>query len=276
MAATDRDETKDEPAEIEVPASTAWPLAMAFGTTLLGAGLVTTGFLTLLGVVLLVAGAVGWARAALPAERTVRLTIAPEQQSPVVALPPTTHPRVAEAAHRGRLPLEVYPVTAGIKGGIAGAVAMAIIATAYGLVSHHGIWYPVNLLVAGIYAPALEATTAELNAFHAWELLAGVLIHGVTSLLVGTVYGMLLPMFTRRPIVSGGVVAPLVWSALLYPTIKIINPVLAQRIDWSWFVVSQIGFGLAAGVVVSHSLRIHTRQSETFAERIGLETGGRP
>jgi hypothetical protein len=95
------------------------------------------------------------------------------------------------------------------------------------------------------------------------------IIHGLASLLVGTLYGVLLPIVPRRPILVGGVAAPLAWSALLYPTIGIINPVLEQRINWAWFVASQIGFGLTAGVVVSRSLRIPTPQSEPFAAHIG-------
>jgi hypothetical protein len=91
------------------------------------------------------------------------------------------------------------------------------------------------------------------------------IIHGLGSVLVGTLYGLLLPIVPRRPILVGGVAAPLAWCALLYPTIGIINPVLARRINWGWFIASQIGFGLAAGLVVSHSLRIPTPQSEPFA-----------
>ncbi|MCU1281514.1 MAG: hypothetical protein JWM53_5060 [bacterium] len=262
--------------EIEVPQGTAWPLTMAFGATLMGTGLVTTGLVSELGIVLFVAGAVGWFRAVLPSERVARVSVAPELQPLPAARPPTSHPAIAEAAHRAHLPVETYPVRAGIKGGAVGAVVMAMIAAAYGLISGHGIWYPLNLFVAGFYAPALEATTEQLSAFHGALTLFGLVIHAVTSLLVGTVYGMLLPMFPRRPIVAGGLIAPLVWSAFLYPMMGIINPVLAQRINWGWFIVSQIGFGLAAGVVVSRSLRIPTRQSEPFAERIGLETGRRP
>src|SRR5262249_13009942 len=96
-------------------------------------------------------------------------------------------------------------------------------------------------------------------------LLMAIIIHGLVSLLVGTLYGVLLPIIPRRPILVGGVAAPLAWCALLYPTIGIINPVLAPRIDWGWFIASQIGFGLTAGLVVSHSLRIATPQSGHFA-----------
>ena len=50
------------PVEIEVPASTAWPLVLAFGFTLMFAGLLTSASVSVLGVVLAVAGCVGWFR----------------------------------------------------------------------------------------------------------------------------------------------------------------------------------------------------------------------
>jgi hypothetical protein len=276
MDASETAREEETAATIEAPAPTAWPLTMALGASLVAAGLLTDGLVSLLGAGLFVSGAVGWFGMVLPEERTVALTVVPEAAPRIEPRPPSTHPRIAEAAHRARLPVTTYPVTAGIKGGMVGSVVMALLAAGYGLSSGHGVWYPINLLAAGVNPRALEASTEELRAFHADALLMAIFIHGLTSLLVGTLYGMLLPIFPRRPILVGGVGAPLVWTALLYPTIGIINPTLAQRIDWGWFFLSQVGFGLAAGLVVSRSLRIPTRQSESFAERIGLEGRRRP
>src|SRR5260221_2007297 len=56
------------PVEIEVPASTAWPLVLAFGFTLMFAGLLTSVSVSVLGAVLAVAGCVGWFREVLPRE----------------------------------------------------------------------------------------------------------------------------------------------------------------------------------------------------------------
>src|SRR5271169_6654085 len=63
------------PVEIEVPASTAWPLVLAFGFTLMFAGLLTSASVSALGVVLVVAGCVGWFREVFPHEHeeTVRV-----------------------------------------------------------------------------------------------------------------------------------------------------------------------------------------------------------
>jgi hypothetical protein len=36
----------------------------------------------------------------------------------------------------------------------------------------------------------------------------------------------------------------------------VVNPVLARKVDWPWFVVSQFVFGLAASIVVIRSEKI--------------------
>src|SRR5258708_9534316 len=56
------------PVEIEVPAPTAWPFVLAFGFTLMFAGLLTSESVSALGAVLAVAGCVGWFREVFPHE----------------------------------------------------------------------------------------------------------------------------------------------------------------------------------------------------------------
>ncbi len=57
----------------------------------------------------------------------------------------------------------------------------------------------------------------------------------------------MLPMFASRPIVLGGLVAPVLWSGLLYTILGLLNPLLASHIDWPWFIASQVAFGVVAG-----------------------------
>jgi hypothetical protein len=151
---------------------------------------------------------------------------------------------------------------------------MAMLAMLYGQASQKSIWYPINLLVAGFFPAAINATTAQIAAFHLSALLIAIPIHLITSLLVGLLYGAMLPMFPRRPILLGGLIAPIMWSGLLFTTLDIINPVLNQRISWLWFVLSQVGFGIVAGVVVSRQSRIRTWQGLPFAVRAGIEAPG--
>jgi len=72
----------------------------------------------------------------------------------------------------------------------------------------------------------------------------------------------------------GGFIAPIVWSGLLYTSLGIINPLLDQRIDWKWFVASQIAFGIVAGLVVVRQERVRTRQFMPLAVLAGIEAPG--
>jgi hypothetical protein len=263
-----------EPA-IELPAPTAWPLIIAFGVTLTAAGLVTSGAVGILGLLCVGVGIVGWFRDVLPHEAHVSVRVVEAATPIVTARPEVARLRLAPNLRRAWLPLEIYPVSAGIKGGLAGSVAMAVLAVIYGPLSGTSVWYPINLLAAGFIPDAAQATTtSELSAFHMRLFLTAVPIHMITSLLVGLLYGAMLPVMPRRPILLGGFIAPLFWSGLLYATLNIINPVLYHRIDWLWFVLSQIGFGLVAGLVVSWQERIRTWQAVPLAVRIGVETPG--
>jgi hypothetical protein len=259
--------------KVETPARTAWPIILAFGVALLFAGLVTSASVSILGAVLGIAGCVGWFHDVLPDEKHESISIL-EEPAPVT----TSRPQVSrvewapQELHRARLPLETYPFSAGVKGGLAGSIVMAILAVMFGIVSGHGIWYPINLLSAGFFPERI--TTAQIAVFHWDSLIVATIVHLVSSLLVGLLYGATLPMFSRRPILLGGLIAPVLWSGLLHSVLEVLNPVLNQRIDWFWFVASQIGFGVVAGSVVARQQRIRTWQYLPFAVRAGIETPG--
>ena len=67
--------------EIAVPVSTAWPLILAFGFTLLFAGLLTSASVSVLGAVLAIAGCVGWLREVFPHEHEEVVPVVPEDVS---------------------------------------------------------------------------------------------------------------------------------------------------------------------------------------------------
>jgi len=267
-------ENESSPRSVQLPAPTAWPVVLAFGLTLMAAGLVTTMSISVLGAVFTFAGCVGWFRDVLPHEQHESVSVADEPIPVVTTRREVSRVPIAEDLPRAFLPLETYPISAGIKGGLAGGVAMAVVASAYGLIAYGSVWYPINLLAAVVYAQALEVTTAQMAAFHFSLLVVAIAIHLSTSLLVGVLYGTLLPMFPRRPILLGGFFAPLLWSGLLYTMLEYINPVLSQRINWSWFVASQFAFGIAAGLVVARQQKIRTLQNFPFAVLAGIEAPG--
>jgi hypothetical protein len=257
-----------------MPAPTAWPFVMAFGVATIAAGLVTDVSVTILGGILMIAGVVGWFRAVLPHEAHETLPAVTEVLAVATTRPEVDRIEIAPNVKRAWLPIEIYPVSAGIKGGLAGSVAMALLAMTYGLVSGTSIWYPINLLVAGFFPEAVNASTAQLAAFHLNALLIAIPLHLLVSLMAGLLYGAMLPMLPRHPILLGGVVAPIIWTGLIYEVLDIVNPVLNHRISWFWFALSQLGFGLVAGVVVSRQERVRTGQAMPFAVRAGIEESG--
>jgi hypothetical protein len=262
------------PDAIEMPAPTAWPIVLAFGITLLFAGLVTNAAVSIFGGILAAAGAVGWFRDVLPFEAHEMVTVTAEVPAVTTSRPGVILIAAARELRRAFLPLEIYPVSAGVKGGLAGSVAMAVTAMLYGALSRNGIWYPVNLLAAGFLPPAMTDTVAKLSAFNPNTLLIAATIHLITSLLVGLLYGAMLPMLPRRPALLGGLVAPLMWTGLIHSVLGIVNPVLNQRIDWFWFVASQVAFGVVAGIVVARQERIRTWQRLPLSVRSGMEATG--
>jgi hypothetical protein len=266
--------TGTSPDSVRLPAPTAWPVVLAFGMALVWAGLVTSGAVSVLGAILAVAGCVGWFRQLLPHEQHETVPVKPVEAPIVTERREVARIEIAHELHRARIPLEVYPATAGIKGGLAGSVAMALLAVLYGVVTHGSIWYPINLLASIVYAQSLQMTTAQISAFRIELLLVATVIHLATSVLVGLLYGVMLPMFPRRPILLGGFIAPIMWSGLLYTSLGVINPLLDERIDWPWFVVSQMGFGIVAGLVVVRQARVRTGQYLPFAVRAGIEAPG--
>ena len=262
------------PVEIEVPASTAWPLVLAFGFALMFAGLLTSASVSFLGLVLALAGCVGWFREVFPHEHEETVSVALEEQRVSTERRVVERLPIAPELVRAWLPLETYPISAGIKGGLAGGLAMAVLACAYGLLKMGSIWFPINLLAATVYAQSLRLGPGQLNSFHADSFIIALFLHGLGSIFVGLLYGAMLPMFARRPIVLGGLIAPLLWSGLLYSIMELLNPMLASRVNWYWFMASQIAFGVVAGLVVMQNHRVSTRENVPFLLRAGIEAPG--
>ena len=151
---------------------------------------------------------------------------------------------------------------------------MAILACAYGVLKAGSLWYPINLLAAAVYSQSLKLGPAQLHSFQADSFAIAVGLHLLVSALVGLLYGAMLPMFARHPIVLGGLVGPVLWSGVLYTILGLLNPLLASHIDWPWFIASQVAFGIVAGVVVVRQSPVLTHENLPFAVRAGIEAPG--
>jgi hypothetical protein len=260
---------------IHMPAPTAWPFVLALGVSLIVAGMVTSSYVSLLGLVLTVVSIVGWFRNVLPVEAHEFVEARPDPaqlhsfRSSIEHLP-------VGPMHRKIVPVETFQFTTGLKGGFAGGTAMIVPATLFSLIKYHSLWYAMNLMAAGGFVSWAGQSDQFLAQFHMQGFLAAVAIHTVSSLLVGLLYGAMLPMFPRWPILTAGFIAPLLWTGLLSSVLEIVSPILNERIDWYWFVPSQIAFGLVCGFVVNLQTKVRTPQFQAlpFAVRAGLHGGG--
>jgi len=255
-----------QPSTVEMPRPTIAPLALALGLILTAAGISLGLPFAVVGSIILFVGLSLWVGELLPGrghceEPRASLT---RRAKPVTAeLRAVEHIRPGMPGYRARLPEAVHPVSAGVIGGVIGGVVMPVPALLYGVLSGHGIWYPINLL-AGMVLPGIGAMSlAQLEQFSLTLFVTAVVIHATFAVVFGLLYGVLLPMLPEIPRLAipkalawGGIVFPLLWTAVSFGLMGIVNPVLQARVDWPWFVVSQFVFGAVAAFVVDRSEKI--------------------
>ena len=260
-----------------MPSPTVWPLVFAAGVALVFTGVVSSAI-------------VKHARRSFDAVRRDWLVVRRASRGT---------PRVAARRSRTRKGTRYWPprrynicgsgvsvtacsclskssrILAGLKGGVVGAVAMAGVAMLCGLLSQGSIWYPVNLPAA---AALPDMATAERRAVASIQRArtdpGGDYIHGLTSLMVGVLYAVMLPMFPKAAFWWAGVSSPILWSGLIASTLALVNPALNARIDWRWCVASQLAFGLTGGFVIAKSQSIDVLQHLPLAVRAGIDAPG--
>src|SRR6516164_3785615 len=117
--------------------------------------------------------------------------------------------------------------------------------------------------------------------FHpVWFLAAGGL-YAVLSIGFGEFFVLIMPRFTPMPapIAWGGLVLALLWTGTAYGLMGVVNPMLQERVNWAWFIVSQFVFGVVAAVVVLRSEMVHIppagRRPDRLAGFTAGEEGGR-
>jgi hypothetical protein len=241
-------------------------LVVALGLALLAAGTPFGLAFIIVGALVFLAGLGIWVSQLLPDRGHVIEAFAPVSRRPLAVRPElemVAHLRPGMAGYRARLPEAVHPLSAGIKGGVIGGLVMPVPALLYGMLSGHGIWYPVNLL-AGMVVPGVGAmSTGQLEQFSLALLLTGIVIHATIAVVFGLLYGVLLPMLPEyhplgipKSLAWGGFIFPLLWTAVSYGLMGVANPVLQERVDWPWFILSQFVFGAVAAFVVERSEKI--------------------
>jgi hypothetical protein len=149
-------------------------------------------------------------------------------------------------------------LVAGLLAGICGGAAMAIPAAVWGWATGHGIWYPVNLLTAMIWPKIAQLPAVDLQQFHADWFLIALAMHAAVSIAFGLGLSLISPSLPEIPTAMswGALLMPVLWTAYSYSLMDVVNPLLAHKVNWPWFVASQFVFGLAASIVVVRSEQI--------------------
>lgn len=263
--------SKQNTVKVEIPANTAWPLVSALGMALTFTGFLTSWPIGAIGFILCMIGFIGWFKDCYPRSLEVELEVLPHHVPSKVTTSRTinrSHPH-----HRAKLPIEIHRTPSGIIGGLAGGLAMAFTAVIASMFIHGNPWHPFNIVAATVMH---SLTESDLMTFHLSAFLISIVIQLIASILVGLVYGAILPMLPRHPIILASIVIPFIWSFLLYESMVVLNPVLDNSVNWLWFLIAQFVFGLTAGLVVSKGERIRTLQFKAFADRAGIEENKLP
>jgi len=262
---------EESPRLIQLPEPTAWPIIAAFGVTLLFAGLLTSLVVSFIGVLIGLVGAIGWFGDVFPHPKheavLVKTGVLPSTSARSVA-----HLKVGEKGHRARLPIAIPPFFSGVVGGLGGAAVMAVLACGWGLWKYGSVWYPINLLAAAAVPSLATAGVETLKAFSMAGLIVASISHVSISVMIGLLYIVLLPMLPAKfQWFWGGIMTPIIWTAFIAATLRFVSPTLAQYVDWPWFFVCQVAFGMVCGFIVFKAEKVATMQTWSVAAKLGLE-----
>ena len=195
--------TTDQPTDaVEMPRPTAAPLVMAVGIALTALGIFTSLVFVAVGAIVCLMGLGTWIGQLLPGRGHRHEALIPAVQRPRPAAADRGSVEKLQQGmpgYRLRLPVKVHPVSAGIKGGLVAGLVMPLPALAYGVLSGHGLWWPVNLMAGMVLHGMGRLSTAELEQFDPTWLSVAVAIHFIVSLTLGLLYGVLLPMLPDVP-----------------------------------------------------------------------------
>lgn len=244
------------PDGVIMPAPTVWPAVLALGIMLVASGVVLDWLLTILGACLVLAGAMGWI-SAFAREESILEPLAPDVRAAAEIKPADAGIQDAPKPGLSRMyPEFVHPLSAGFKGGIVGGIVMGVIALLYGVISGHGLWYPINLLAAMVLPWYQGASPKLLDQFSLVSLVIGLMIHIIMAPCLGVFLGVLYSMLPRPRVIIAGIVGPLLWTGILYAFMTVLNPELAAHAhvgEVTAFVISQVAYGLIVAIVIERS-----------------------
>ncbi len=147
---------------------------------------------------------------------------------------------------RAVYPEWVYPYSAGILGGLIGALGVAVVGLGYGVYSGN-VWLPVNVVAAAVMRSLQSQSAGDLGRFDPAAVIVGLLIHVLMSVTLGLMFAFILPALPGRPLYWGPVIGPLLWVGAYVAALPLINPVMVRNLEIISFTVANVLFGFLLG-----------------------------
>lgn len=249
---TSESKSLSDTSTVSMPRPTAAPLVVSVGVALVAAGAALGIVFSMVGAILFVAGLWMWIAQLLPGRGHIEEAM--EGQGELIAIRPrkgaVEHMAPGMAGYRMRLPTETHSISSGVLGGLVGGLVMPLAPLAYSLIRGYGIWYPLNLL-AGTLLPGVDTMSQDaLEQFQPVLFGVGISIHVAMSLVLGLIYGVLLPTLPEipKPVVWGSLLMPLAWSGITFGLLEQVNPTFATGLDWLSYVASQFLYGVVVSL----------------------------
>ena len=134
--------------------------------------------------------------------------------------------------------------------GLAGGVAMAVVAALLSASMGQDIWHESKRIAAILYGPA--ALTG--SGFDPGPVLLGSLLHLLVSAVLGAIFGVV----TRRwlhltsdfgtPVMAGLVYGLLIWLVAYFVVLPLLNPALLEVYPPA-FIIQHVAYGVVLGLV---------------------------
>ena len=134
--------------------------------------------------------------------------------------------------------------------GLAGGVAMAIVAALLSASMGQDIWHEPKRIAVIVYGPAALISPG----FDPGPVLVGSLIHLLVAALLGAIFGIV----TRRwlhltsdfgtPVMAGLVYGLLIWMVAYFVVLPLVNPVLLE-VYAPAFIIQHVVYGVVLGLV---------------------------
>jgi hypothetical protein len=138
----------------------------------------------------------------------------------------------------------------GAVSGLAGGLAMAVVAALISLSIDGNIWLESKQIAAVVFGPAVT----ETPDFVAGPVIVGSLIHILVSVILGALYGILsrrvfkLPSDFGTPVLTGLIYGMVVWMIAYFVALPLMNPTLLETYAPA-FIIQNIVYGVATGLV---------------------------